>query len=163
MTNYEGEPERNNRFVYWVAWALLVVFVVIALFTFRLRPGTPGRPADKADELIAALDEAGLTAPSKDQIVRVLGDDGGALCDDPGNALRKAITNTPARQRRGRAGHAADHRRRGPDRAGPADRDRGLLPRRARGLPGATSTTSKSDDVVNGVTDRDLAERDRRT
>jgi hypothetical protein len=93
MTNYEGESERSNRFVYWVAWALLAVFIVIALVTFDYARDTR-QASEKADEFIAALDEAGLTAPSKDQITRVLGDDGGALCDDPGGALRQAITNS---------------------------------------------------------------------
>ena len=50
-----------------------------------------GRGRDKADQLVAALENAGATAPSQDQIVRVLGDDGGAICEDPGSSLRRAI------------------------------------------------------------------------
>ena len=84
MTNYEGESERNNRFVYWVAWASAGGLHRHRARHVRLRPATTRQASDKADEFIAALDEAGLTAPSKDQITRVLGDDGGALCDDPG-------------------------------------------------------------------------------
>lgn len=45
----------------------------------------------KADQLTAALHSAGLPAPSHDTITRVLGDDGGAVCEDPGNALHKAL------------------------------------------------------------------------
>jgi Tfp pilus assembly protein FimT len=90
MSTYTSEPEHHNRFVYWGAWALLAVFVVIGLFTFS--SARESRQAnDKADQLIAALEDAGAeSVPSKDQIVRILGEDGGATCDDPGNALRKA-------------------------------------------------------------------------
>jgi hypothetical protein len=47
---------------------------------------------DKANQLIAALQKAGVrVVPSQEQIVRVLGDDGGAICKDPGSTLRKAL------------------------------------------------------------------------
>src|SRR3546814_19472838 len=45
----------------------------------------------RADELIAALDDAGaMVTPSQDQIVNVLGDDGGAVCANPNDALSRA-------------------------------------------------------------------------
>ena len=64
-----------------------------------------GRPATKADQLIAALEDAGRDqhVPTKDQIVRVLGDDGGAICDDPDDALRQGDAVLDAEQRRHRA------------------------------------------------------------
>jgi hypothetical protein len=92
MTDTEGGTGRQNRFTYWVALGLLVVLVVIGLITFDYARDT-NRASEKADEFIAALEEAGLNAPSKEQITRVLGDDGGALCDDPGDALRTTITD----------------------------------------------------------------------
>jgi hypothetical protein len=92
MTNYETQSSRERGFIYWVALGLLVVFALIALFTFSSARQTR-QASEKADEYIAALQDAGLTAPSKDQITRLLGDDGGALCDDPGDALRRAIVN----------------------------------------------------------------------
>jgi hypothetical protein len=92
MTSYEGESARHNRWTYWVAWILLGIFILIGLITFDYARDTR-QASDKADEFIAALEDAGLRAPSKDQITRVLGDDGGALCDDPDGALRTAITN----------------------------------------------------------------------
>src|SRR5690349_24933842 len=84
------EPEHHNRWVYWGAWIILGVFIVIGLFTFS--SANKSRKAnDKADQLITVLNDAGAKhVPSKDQIVRILGTDGGAVCDDPGNALRKA-------------------------------------------------------------------------
>src|SRR3954454_14637714 len=87
--NIEGN-DHHNRWVYWGAWAVLAVFVVIGLFTFSSAKQSK-RADEKADELIAAFEKAGAhRVPSKDQIVRVLGDDGGAVCDDPGSSLRKA-------------------------------------------------------------------------
>ena len=44
----------------------------------------------KADQLIAAIESAGGTAPSREQIARVLGDDGGAVCANPNDALSRA-------------------------------------------------------------------------
>ena len=92
MSDYVGESDRQRRWTYWVAWGLLVVFVLIGLFTFDTARDTR-QASEKADELITALEDAGLTPPSKDQITRVLGDDGGALCDDPGGELRQSIVN----------------------------------------------------------------------
>ena len=51
---YTEEPEHPNRFVYWGAWGLLAVFVVIGLFTFS--SANESRKAnDKADQLISSL------------------------------------------------------------------------------------------------------------
>ena len=83
-------PDPKKPWIYWTAIGLLVVAVVIGLFTFSSARSTV-QAQDKADEFSAALEDAGLQAPSQDQIVRVLGDDGGALCEDPGSSLRKAI------------------------------------------------------------------------
>ena len=88
-TEHEVQDPKKT-WIYWVAIGLLVVAVVIALFTFNAAHDSK-QAQDKADQFAAALEDAGLTAPSHDQIVRVLGDDGGSLCDDPGNALRKSI------------------------------------------------------------------------
>ena len=90
MSDHTGESESQNRVIYWVAWGLLAVFIVIGLFTFSSARESQ-RANEKADEFIAALEDAGAQRlPTKDQVVRVLGDDGGAVCHDPANALRKA-------------------------------------------------------------------------
>jgi hypothetical protein len=92
MSDYAEASERERRWTYWVALGLLGVLTLIALFTFSAARDTK-QSQDKAEEFIAALEAEGLTAPSEDQIVNVLGDDGGALCEDPGSALRQSITN----------------------------------------------------------------------
>ena len=92
MSTHEGEPDRQNMWTYLVAGGLIGALLVVALVAFDYARDN-NRASEKADEFIAALEEAGLNAPSKDQITRVLGDDGGSLCEDPGDALRTAITD----------------------------------------------------------------------
>jgi Tfp pilus assembly protein FimT len=92
MSGYEV-PDDKKTWIYWVAIALLIVFVVIGLITFSSARST-AQAQDKADELIEAMVAAGADAPSRDQVVRVLGEDGGAICEDPGNALRRATLNS---------------------------------------------------------------------
>lgn len=82
-------PDPKRRVVYAVALGLLVVLALVAVLTFH-SARTTAQAQDKADQLIAALEDAGVRPPSQEQVVRVLGEDGGAACEDPGNALRKA-------------------------------------------------------------------------
>lgn len=89
---YEVHDDKRT-WIYWVALGLLVVLMVIALLTFSSARST-AKANDKADELIAAMQAAGADAPSRDQVVRVLGEDGGAICEDPGHALRRAVLNS---------------------------------------------------------------------
>ncbi len=92
MSNQETQSRSERGWLYWSALGVLIVLTVIALFSFSSARET-ARASEKADEFIAALEDAGLNAPSKEQITRVLGDDGGALCDDPSGALRRSIVN----------------------------------------------------------------------
>jgi hypothetical protein len=89
---YEVHDDKRT-WIYWVALGLLILFVVIALITFSSARSS-AKANEKADELIAAMTAAGADAPSRDQVVRVLGDDGGAICEDPGNALKRATLNS---------------------------------------------------------------------
>src|SRR6478735_3742716 len=88
-THQESSTRRSRSVVYIVAMMLLVVFAVVALLNFRSARETQQSLA-KADQLIAAIETAGGTAPSREQIARVLGDDGGAVCANPNNALSRA-------------------------------------------------------------------------
>ena len=85
----ETQTPRERSWIYITVCVVLGLMVLGSLIVFRAaRENT--RAQDKADELIAALQDAGARTPDKDQIVRVLGDDGGATCDDPNNALARA-------------------------------------------------------------------------
>ena len=88
-TNLETSTRRGRSVVYIVAVLLLVVLAVIGLITFRGARETE-RAGEKADQLISEIESAGSTAPSREQIMRVLGDDGGAVCADPNEALSRA-------------------------------------------------------------------------
>jgi Tfp pilus assembly protein FimT len=88
-TETETQPPRERRWLYIISCIVLAVLVVIALFAFGSARETQ-KAQDKADQLIAALNTAGARTPDKDQIVRVLGDDGGATCDNPNKALSRA-------------------------------------------------------------------------
>jgi Tfp pilus assembly protein FimT len=90
MSTYTEATDSERRRLYIIVGAILAVLLVIALVSFR--SGKSSQQADqKATQLIAALTAAGAHAPSKDAIVRVLGDDGGSLCDDPAGGIRKGI------------------------------------------------------------------------
>ncbi|SDM06526.1 hypothetical protein [Arthrobacter sp. ok362] len=88
-TDMESSTKRGRSVVYIVSMVLLVVFAVVALLTFRQARETQQSLA-KADQLIVEINAAGGTAPSREQIARVLGDDGGAVCANPNGALSRA-------------------------------------------------------------------------
>ncbi len=89
-TSTESQTRRERTWIYYTALALLVLMVLGALLVFR-GARESRQASEKADQLIAALEDAGATAPDKDQIVRVLGDDGGATCENPNDALNRAV------------------------------------------------------------------------
>lgn len=88
-TQLETSTRRGRSVTYIVAVILLVVLAVIGLITFRAARETQ-QAGEKADQLISEIEAAGSTAPSREQIMRVLGDDGGAVCANPNEALSRA-------------------------------------------------------------------------
>jgi Tfp pilus assembly protein FimT len=89
-TPAETQTKDERKWIYITACVLLVLLALAAVLTFS--SARENRQAqEKADELIAALEDAGARTPDRDQIVRVLGDDGGATCENPGHALSQAI------------------------------------------------------------------------
>jgi hypothetical protein len=87
----ETSTQRDRRIVYAVIAGALVILLVIALVFYR-RAETSQEAQGKADQLIAALQKAGVrVVPSQEQVVRVLGNDGGAICKDPTSSLRQAL------------------------------------------------------------------------
>jgi hypothetical protein len=82
------------RALYWIIGAVVVVLTVIGLFAFSAEKES--REAEqKAQELTQRFEQAGLRVPQdQDIIVRSLGDDGGAICenaDDIDEGLGKAL------------------------------------------------------------------------
>lgn len=92
MTTEEQGPGRRERVIlYSVIAVLVVVLVVVAVATWRTGKATRAAE-DKADRLGAALAELGARVPARDQLVRVLGNDGGPVCADPSSALQRAAS-----------------------------------------------------------------------
>ncbi len=90
MSETTEQTGRERGVIYIVTIVILVALTVIALLTFRV--GRENAAAEeKATELTQALEDAGIRAPSTDQIVRVLGDDGGAVCENPNGALTRGL------------------------------------------------------------------------
>ncbi len=87
----ETSTQKDRRLVYIVITVALVLLLIIA-FVFYRSARSSQEAQDKANQLTAALQKAGVrVVPSQEQIVGVLGDDGGVLCKDPTSALRKSI------------------------------------------------------------------------
>jgi hypothetical protein len=90
-----GPPEAttgdNHTILYWIIGAVLVVLCVIGLITYGAQK-TDQEAQQKAQELTQKFQAAGLPVPVDQEIItRQLGADGGAVCHDPANALRRAI------------------------------------------------------------------------
>jgi len=88
-TPEESQSPRARTWIYIVVGAISIVLVVLGLVLFDSAKETKEAEA-KADQYIAALETVGVPAPPRDEVVRVLGSDGGATCDDPNDALSRA-------------------------------------------------------------------------
>jgi hypothetical protein len=88
-TQLESQSPRERTWIYVTACVILGALMVVGLLTFGAARES-NRAQEKADQLITALEDEGARTPDKDQIVRVLGDDGGATCANPNEALGRA-------------------------------------------------------------------------
>ncbi|MFC9795002.1 hypothetical protein [Streptomyces sp. NPDC057695] len=80
----------EHKWIYWGAIVILVGLVVTGIVRYEAVK-TNNRTASKARQLQEALVKAGYPSPDTDTVQRVLGTDGGPVCDDPGNALKTAL------------------------------------------------------------------------
>jgi hypothetical protein len=84
---------RSNRLMYWIIAAVVVILVIIGLVTWN-RASTNQEAQQKAQQLSQKFEQNGLPVPADiDTITRSFGTDGGAVCDNPANALGKAALN----------------------------------------------------------------------
>jgi nitrogen fixation-related uncharacterized protein len=92
MSTVEETATQKDRRVVYIVITVALVLLLIICFVFYRSARSSQQAEDKANQLIAALQKAGVrVVPSQEQIVRVLGDDGGAICQSPTSALRKAL------------------------------------------------------------------------
>jgi Tfp pilus assembly protein FimT len=89
-TPAENQPRRERSWIYITSCVLLAIMTIWAVLAFSGARQTK-RANEKADAFIAALHDAGAArTPSTEQVARVLGDDGGATCENPNKALSRA-------------------------------------------------------------------------
>ena len=90
MTTTPETSTRPERTVVYVIVAIAGVALLVAgLLAYHSAKSTRQAEA-KAGQLTAELQQAGARTPSQDQIIRVLGDDGGSVCANPNQALTRA-------------------------------------------------------------------------
>lgn len=81
---------KRERQVTWIVLGLFFLgFAVVGATIFNSNKKNQAA-IDKAAQLSSELASAGLPVPASQQIYNVLGDDGGAVCTAPANALVKA-------------------------------------------------------------------------
>ncbi|MFC8454552.1 hypothetical protein [Kitasatospora sp. NPDC057223] len=84
-----GLMASEHRWIYIGSIVVLVAMVVIGLLSFTQLHET-NEANRKASQLSDTLRAAGYPVPSQQQIVHTLGSDGGAVCQDPSDALVQA-------------------------------------------------------------------------
>jgi hypothetical protein len=88
----DHNPHRKRVVTYVILGAVVLILALIALLIGKTVK-TNRTAEQRAAQLQTAFATAGLPVPSTTQITRVLGDDGGAMCTDPANALHQANLN----------------------------------------------------------------------
>lgn len=95
MSTSQSHPSSDggSNIVYWIVGGVVVVLIVIGLIAYNSQESDQQAQA-KAQELTQKFEQAGLPVPAdQDIIIRSLGDDGGAVCENPANALGSAMLN----------------------------------------------------------------------
>ena len=89
-TGAEQQSPRNRSVLYVVVAVVLVILAVWAVIAFASARETK-QADEKAAELVQVLEDAGASVTLRPEVVaRVLGDDGGAVCANPNQALSRA-------------------------------------------------------------------------
>ena len=80
----------EDRVTYWIIAVAVVVLMIVGLITYSGQKSSQQAQA-KAQQLVTKFKAAGLPVPEDiDILTRTLGQDGGAVCDNPASALGKA-------------------------------------------------------------------------
>jgi hypothetical protein len=100
MSDDLSNGHKSHLGLYVVSGLVFLLLAFAGLLTYRGAEKNQDAEA-KAAQLSLELSKADLRVPTADTVAGVLGDDGGSVCQDPGNALRRAtlygmITNGAA-------------------------------------------------------------------
>ena len=80
----------DDRVMYWLIAAFVGVLMIVGLITYSGQKSSQ-QAQQKAQQLVTKYEQAGLPVPEDlDIVIRTLGEDGGAVCDNPASALGKA-------------------------------------------------------------------------
>ena len=85
----EPPSDAGDRLMYWIIGGAILVLVIIGLVTYSANEQNE-QTERLAAELTQKIEAAGLTAPDQELLERWLGEDGGAVCENPANALGRA-------------------------------------------------------------------------
>lgn len=85
----QDENPKARYVLYGAVAAVMAFLLVVMVVAYRGHEATVEAKA-KAEVLAGKIEAAGFTAPDTDAIARVLGTDGGAVCENPG-ALRYGL------------------------------------------------------------------------
>jgi hypothetical protein len=81
----------DNRWMYWLIGALVLALAVAGVIAWNNNQDDR-QAQEKAAQLTQKLEQAGLRVPQDQSIIiNSLGDDGGAVCENPGKGLGKAV------------------------------------------------------------------------
>ena len=89
-TPAETQSKSERSWIFITALVLLTVVTLAGVLAFS-RGVNDAQAQNKANELVNRLTEVGARTPDVDQVARVLGDDGGATCENPNDALSRSI------------------------------------------------------------------------
>lgn len=94
MTTVDERSTRAQRMLVYLVVGIVLGGVFVAGFLRFHSARATAEAEAKADRLVTRLTQEGARAPSRDQLVRLLGTDGGSICVDPAAALARATSDT---------------------------------------------------------------------
>jgi hypothetical protein len=87
----EQPSDTGDRIVFWIIGGVAVLLAIVGIVTYSSNQETE-EARQLAAELTQKFEAAGLDTPESQLVfVRAFGDDGGAVCDNPANALGRAL------------------------------------------------------------------------
>ncbi|ADJ45677.1 hypothetical protein AMES_3852 [Amycolatopsis mediterranei S699] len=90
MTTVDERSSRTQRMLVYLAVGIVLGGLLAAGYLVSRSARASAEAEAKADRLAVRLAQEGARSPSRDQLVKLLGTDGGAICADPGAALARA-------------------------------------------------------------------------
>ena len=93
-TPVENQSPRERSWIYITSCVILAILALWAIFAFSSARETKRAPRQGRRVHRRTAGRRAARTPDKDQVVRVLGDDGGATCANPNKALSRATLFT---------------------------------------------------------------------